>query len=604
MANKPAEEFEYLWSLIDSQGEGVVEAQALESKVDSHIVEQEAKVILNKLKNEGGKVTKERLREALDGTNILILDKTVKDGKGFVVSGMVGRHTIEYEEVQGIAGFINHQLKNESSLNHLLPLNDDGMDLFEKIADGILLCQLINLAVPDTIDKRAINNAKKGKELSVFEALENLDLALASASAIGCIVIGMDRHSLRDGKKRPHLVLGLVWQIIEKQLFEGINVAQIPGLKNLLQEGEDINDLLRLSPTEILLKWVNYQLEQKGVPTKINNFKSDIKDSEAFTHLIEAIAPKDAGCTSDPLKIKDLTDRADAMLEEADKIGCKEFIRGKDVVKGREKLCIAFTANLLNNYPNMDVEEEEEVIVETRDEKTYRNWMNSLGVKPKVKHLYTGLDNGLVLFQLMDFIQPGIVDWNRVVQKFSPQTAKAKLEQGENCSYAVDLGKEMGLSLPGTGGRDIFTQNKKLVLGMVWQLMKHYTISLLKKLQGGENKSTKEVEKDIIEWTNAKLTEGGKGTQISGFKDKSLSTALPVLDLIDAVKPGTIKYDHVIMDPSNEEQKFENAKLAVSMGRKIGAHIYALPEDLAEGKAQMIMTIFACIMLVDKQSSA
>ena len=65
-----------------------------------------------------------------------------------------------------------------------------------------------------------------------------------------------------------------------------------------------------------------------------------------------------------------MTERADAMLDEADKIGCREFISPKDVVRGKEKLCIAFTANLLNNYPNMDVEEEEEIIVETRDEKS------------------------------------------------------------------------------------------------------------------------------------------------------------------------------------------------------------------------------------------
>ena len=72
----------------------------------------------------------------------------------------------------------------------------------------------------------------------------------------------MDRESLRDGAKRPHLVLGLVWQIIEKQLFEGINVQEIPGLKNLVAEGEDINDLLKLSPEQLLMRWVNYQLEK------------------------------------------------------------------------------------------------------------------------------------------------------------------------------------------------------------------------------------------------------------------------------------------------------------------------------------------------------
>lgn len=41
-----------------------------------------------------------------------------------------------------------------------------------------------------------------------------------------------------------------------------------------------------------------------------------------------------------------------------------------------------------------------------------------------------------------------------------------------------------------------------------------------------------------------------------------------------------------------------NAKYAISMGRKIGARIYALPEDVVEMKSKMVMTIFACLMVV------
>lgn len=35
------------------------------------------------------------------------------------------------------------------------------------------------------------------------------------------------------------------------------------------------------------------------------------------------------------------------------------------------------------------------------------------------------------------------------------------------------------------------------------------------------------------------------------------------------------------------------------MARKIGAHIYALPEDIAEVKSKMVMTVFACLMSRD-----
>ena len=41
-----------------------------------------------------------------------------------------------------------------------------GSDLYEKMDDGILLCKMINLAAPDTIDERVINT---GKNISIFK---------------------------------------------------------------------------------------------------------------------------------------------------------------------------------------------------------------------------------------------------------------------------------------------------------------------------------------------------------------------------------------------------------------------------------------------------
>jgi len=49
------------------------------------------------------------------------------------------------------------------------------------------------------------------------------------------------------------------------------------------------------------------------------------------------------------------------------------------------------------------------------------------------------------------------------------------------------------------------------------------------------------------------------------------------------------------------QEKVSNAKYAISMARKIGARVYALPEDIVEVKSKMVMTIFACIMICDYQ---
>ena len=98
-------------------------------------------------------------------------------------------------------------------------------------------------------------------------------------------MVSINPHTFREGNKKQHLVLGVIWQIIEvifiidkfkilfwivlivhgifqKQLFEGINVQELPSLAALLRDGEDINDLLRMAPTEILMRWVNHQLEK------------------------------------------------------------------------------------------------------------------------------------------------------------------------------------------------------------------------------------------------------------------------------------------------------------------------------------------------------
>jgi len=49
----------------------------------------------------------------------------------------------------------------------------------------------------------------------------------------------------------------------------------------------------------------------------------------------------------------------------------------------------------------------------------YRNWMNSLGVTPRVNRLYSDLADGHILIQLFDIIYPGIVNWKRVVKEFN-----------------------------------------------------------------------------------------------------------------------------------------------------------------------------------------
>ena len=77
----------------------------------------------------------------------------------------------------------------------------------------IFYSKVINHSCPDTIDERAINK----KNLTLYTKHENLTLALYSAQSIGCNIVNIDAHDLTKGK--PHLVLGLLWQIIRVKNF-------------------------------------------------------------------------------------------------------------------------------------------------------------------------------------------------------------------------------------------------------------------------------------------------------------------------------------------------------------------------------------------------
>ncbi|GCC30518.1 hypothetical protein chiPu_0008969 [Chiloscyllium punctatum] len=484
------------------------------------------------------------------------------------------QHSYSEEEKYAFVNWINKALESDPDCNSMLPMDPNTDALFKAVDNGIVLCKMINLSVPDTIDERTINK----KKLTAF--------------TIQCVNFSNnpDYSTVCDPM---HFIKTSI-------LLASVELRQ--ALVALLRDGESLEDLMKLSPEELLLRWANYHLENAGCQ-KISNFHSDIKDSRAYFHLLNQISPK-GNTEGEPrvdinmwgLNEKDSLKRAEYMLQEADKLGCRAFVTPGDVVQGNPKLNLAFVANLFNKYPALQKPENQDIDWsllegETREERTFRNWMNSQGVNPAVNHLYSDLVDALVILQLYEKIKVP-VDWNKVNKPPYPKLG-ANMKKLENCNYAVDLGKSPAkFSLVGIAGKDLNDGNSTLTLALVWQLMRRYTLNVLEELGDGQK-----VNDDIIvNWVNKTLKEADKKTTIQSFKDKNLSSSLPVLDLIDAIQPNSINYDLVKTGLLSDEDKLENAKYAVSMARKIGARVYALPEDLVEVKSKMVMTVFACLM--------
>lgn len=506
------------------------------------------------------------------------------------------QHSYSHEDKVAFVNWINKALAKDPDCSHLIPMAPENDSLFTSVKDGILLCKMINLSQPDTIDERVINKKKR----TTFTMTENLILALNSASAIGCTVVNIDAQDLMSGT--PHLVLGLLWQIIKIGLFADIELTRNEALIVLLGEHEELDMLLSMSPEELLLRWVNHHLGAAG-EQPIRNFSDDIKDSKAYFHLLNQISPKGEGEEEMRIEIdmsglmeKDDVQRAELMLRQAARLDCRQFVTPQDVVAGNHKLNMAFVANLFNMYPALHKPSENGYDLtmlegETKEERTFRNWMNSLGVTPFVNHLYSDLVDALVILQLYERI--GVpVDWKKVNRPPYPALG-TNMKKLENCNYAVALGKqEAKFSLVGIGGQNINEGSEMHTLALVWQLMRRYTVKVLSDLGDGERVN----DQIIINWVNNTLREGRKSSFITSFKDNSISTSLPVIDLIAVVAPNAIREEMVKRGDLSAADKMNNAKYVISVSRKIGAKVYALPDDLVEVKPKMVMTVFACLM--------
>lgn len=507
----------------------------------------------------------------------------VKNANVNVVASQHAQHSFSDEEKASFVDYINDVLSKDADLRHLnFPLNPETDQLFRAVRDGQLMCKLINTAVKGTIDERALN---KGGNLNPFKITENQNLCINSAKAIGCSVVNIGATDLIEGK--VHLVLGLIWQIIRIGLMSAINLKNHPYLVRLLEPGESLEDFLKLSPEEILLRWFNYHLKNAGSNKRVRNFAGDIKDSEAYTILLNQLAPKQ--CDKSALNESDLLKRAEKVLQNADKLDCRRFVRPRDIVAGNPKLNLAFVANLFNTCPGLEPVVEEVVIdEETREEKAFRAWMNSLGVDPFVNHLYEDLRDGLILLQVLDKISPGIVDWSKV-NKVRPMN---KFKQVENCNYAVTLGKSLKFSLVGIAGSDIQAANKKLTLALVWQAMRYYILNYLKNISKGGREVT---EDDIIRWANEKVHSGGRSSRMESFQDKTLSDSIFIMDLLYACQPDSVNWDLVTPGKADEE-KMMNAQYAISCARKMGCTVFLLWEDIVEVKPKMMLTFFGAVM--------
>lgn len=501
------------------------------------------------------------------------------------------QHTINEDERSEFTRHINMALDGDHHIGNRLPIPTDTFQLFDECRDGLVLCKLINSAVSDTIDERVLNVGKNGKSPNAFQMTENNNIVIQSAKAIGCSVVNIGPQDLTDG--REHLILGLIWQIVRRGLLSKIDLKNHPELYRLLEEDETLEELLKLPPDQILLRWFNYHLKMAKWPRRVGNFSKDVSDGENYVVLLSQIKPE--VCDRQPLQEQDLFTRAEMVLQRADAIGCRKYLTPGSMLAGNPKLNLAFVAHLFNTWPSLEPVDDAPIEVEEfdaegeREARVFTLWLNSLDVQPGVYNLFEDVKDGNALLQAFDKVLPGSVMWKRVSRP-RDGVELSRFKMVENTNYVIELAKQNNMRIVGIQGADITDGSKTLTLGLVWQIMR----ANISKTLAGLSKSGQEVsDVEMLKWANDRVQRAGKPT-IRSFRDPSLSSAKFLLDLLETLRPGIVDASLVTEGRTEEESRL-NAKLAISIARKLGALIFLVPEDVVELRQRLILTFIGSL---------
>ena len=495
--------------------------------------------------------------------------------------------TFAEEERSAYVRVINSALAEDPVCKKYLPIEPDSNEIFDRLKDGVILCKLINKAQDGTIDERVIN---KKENMNIFQQVENLNLAISAAKSIGLNCIGLSYDSIMDGKNFI-MVLGLMWQVVKLVVMRNIQLKQHPELIRLLNQGEQLSDLLKLSPEQLLLRWFNYHLKAANYEKKINNFSGDVKDSEKYTILLNQLNKN--LCDKSALNEEDKKKRAQKVIDNAKKLGAESYITPEDIVAGNSKLNTLFVASIFNAYPGLEPPTEQEAmeaaklldddIEGAREERAFRMWINSLGLNDDngepihINNLYEESKDGLVLLRTLEKITPGCVRWKLVDKK-----PKNPFKIQTNCDEVIEASKKSKYKIVGIGGGDIRTGNKKYILAIVWQMMRQHSLQVI------GNKT----EEELVAWGNDRVDEQYK---VKSLKDKKLATSLYFIYIMKSIEPRSINWDIVMQDKDDDEAKENNAKYAISIARKLGATVFCVWEDIAEVKSKLLLTLLASI---------
>eukprot|EP00761_Pharyngomonas_kirbyi_P014269 gb/GECH01014299.1/.p1 GENE.gb/GECH01014299.1/~~gb/GECH01014299.1/.p1 ORF type:complete len:778 (+),score=248.19 gb/GECH01014299.1/:1-2334(+) len=264
--------------------------------------------------------------------------------------------------------FINSTLQDDPDLSCVLPIDPENMDVFQVLQSGVVLCKLINHAVPGTIDMKIVH---KGKKLSRFQMIENLDSALSGAKAVGLTVVNISPQEIIDGK--PSLVMGVLWQIMRLDLLSQMDVGEHVGLLELKGDYEDLNAFLNVSKKELLTRWINhhmmkFQSQHPDVgsddePSISENLGNELRDGTVYLRLLSQVAPHACPPEEVTRRMEQQTSPQEnaeyvvQVLSNMESLRDRIHVKPEDLSSGNSRINLVLLTTLFQHADGLDAEE-------------------------------------------------------------------------------------------------------------------------------------------------------------------------------------------------------------------------------------------------------
>lgn len=210
--------------------------------------------------------------------------KATNDAEATKLKGEGGAfHVYKDEERNTIARLFNKTFVDDEYVKDYFPIDPYSDDLWHVMYDGMVLIRSLVKMDKDAVDMRAVNKGKNGV-LNTFQTLQNIDLGISAAKG-KLKLVGINASDFLE--KIPHKLLGVCFQLARLLSVDNINLKDTPQLIALLEDGETLEDLLKLPPEHILIRWINYHLRAAGKPERqVKNLGKDLEDSQVMMYVL------------------------------------------------------------------------------------------------------------------------------------------------------------------------------------------------------------------------------------------------------------------------------------------------------------------------------